>query len=68
MSMQIKSGFCKVCNDTVRVSRPGTNHILHLILTIFTGGLWILIWILCAITGDHWRCDRCGSKKIEGVR
>ena len=31
-----------------------TSHILHLILTIVTGGFWIIIWILCALlNGQH---------------
>ena len=25
------------------------NHILHLILTLLTGGLWVIIWILLAM-------------------
>jgi hypothetical protein len=41
------------------------NHFLHFILSIFTGGLWILIWILaaaCAVssTSDP-ACTICGS-------
>jgi len=31
-----------------RVSR--TNHILHLLLTILTAGLWIIPWILIAMS------------------
>jgi hypothetical protein len=27
------------------------NHILHLILTILTAGLWAIVWIILAITG-----------------
>lgn len=26
-----------------------TNHILHLILSIITGGLWVPVWILVAV-------------------
>jgi len=26
-----------------------TNHILHLILSIVTGGIWIILWILVSI-------------------
>lgn len=36
-----------------------TNHILHLILSILTGGLWVVIWILCGISNSIER------KKIE---
>lgn len=27
------------------------NHILHLLLTFFTGGLWAIVWIILAIKG-----------------
>lgn len=27
-----------------------TNHIMHLILSVITGGLWILIWLLVAFS------------------
>jgi hypothetical protein len=30
-----------------------TNHILHLILTIITVGLWAIVWILMAIFGGE---------------
>jgi hypothetical protein len=25
-----------------------TNHILHLLLSIFTGGLWLIVWLIVA--------------------
>ncbi len=31
------------------------NHILHLLLSIFTLGLWLLIWIVLAIFGGEKR-------------
>ena len=33
-------------------TRPGlttSQHILHLLLTVFTGGLWLPVWIILAI-------------------
>lgn len=27
-----------------------TNHILHLLLSVLTGGLWLAIWLLVAIS------------------
>jgi len=26
------------------------NHILHLVLTLLTGGLWVIVWISVAMT------------------
>lgn len=34
-----------------------TWHVLHLLMSIFTGGLWIPIWILCIIH-NSWRNSR----------
>ncbi len=32
-----------------QVQKRGCNHLLHLVLTILTAGLWLPIWIICAI-------------------
>lgn len=65
---EIKSGFCQWCDRRVMVFRRGTNHLLHLILSILTGGLWIIIWIGLAIKIGGWRCVECGSKNVTNVR
>ena len=31
------------------IGKLKVNHILHLILTLLTGGLWVIIWILSPI-------------------
>lgn len=30
-----------------------SQHILHLLLTVFTGGLWAPVWIICAMRGNR---------------
>lgn len=37
-----------------------TSHILHLILSLITGGLWIPVWMLCALSNgiERRRIDR----------
>lgn len=62
MSVEYSTGFCKNCGKKKKLVRKGTNHILHLILSIITCGFWIIIWILASIFKDHWRCDTCGRK------
>jgi len=59
MATQEASGHCKTCGDTL-VRRKGTNHILHLILTLLTAGLWVIIWILLSIKIGGWKCSKCG--------
>lgn len=36
-----------------KVSLTASQHILHLLLTVFTGGLWLPVWIILAIRGNH---------------
>ena len=67
MAMQYKSGYCKQCKDQRKVERKGTNHILHLLLSILTAGIWLIVWIGIAIKFGGWRCERCGSTKVSRV-
>lgn len=36
----------------LEMRRKKTSHIFHLIFSILTGGLWIVIWILCALSNS----------------
>lgn len=67
MTDQKKSGFCQVCNKRVVVFRKGTNHILHLLLSILTMGLWLIVWIGTVIKFGGWRCAECGSNRVRKV-
>jgi hypothetical protein len=62
MSAQQTTKWCRGCNRQVLAARRGTNHVLHLLLTIFTGGLWGIVWILSAVKIGGWRCQACGMK------
>ncbi len=68
MSMQYKGGQCLNCGGPRKVERKGTNHILHLLLSVFTFGFWVIIWVLVAIKFGGWRCSTCGSTKVRQVR
>ena len=65
MAEQYKSGFCKDCNEQRKVARPKINHILHLILSIITAGIWLIVWLGISIRVGGWRCDECGSKRVK---
>jgi hypothetical protein len=58
---QEASGYCTHCEKQVLIRRKGTNHVLHLLLTLVTGGLWLIVWILCAIKIGGWHCAQCGT-------
>lgn len=60
--MQQTSMFCRYCKKRTLHQRPGTSHVLHLLLSLLTAGLWIIVWIGCAIKIGGWRCSHCGTK------
>lgn len=67
MAEEKKSGHCKDCAKQSVVFRKGTNHILHLLLTLCTAGIWLIFWFGNAIKFGGWRCIQCGSSKISNV-
>jgi hypothetical protein len=64
MGQDIGRRYCKECKKMVKVESKGSSHILHLLLSIITCGLWIPLWFLCAMSRD-WRCAECGSRKTQ---
>jgi len=65
ISMEYKRSFCKLCDKNVKAEAKGTSHILHLIMTICTGGIWSIMWLLCAMS-NTWSCSECGGRKLKG--
>lgn len=65
MAIQEKSGYCKSCQKNVLMRRQGTNHILHLLLSIVTCGFWVIIWILTSIKVGGWKCPNCGGNATK---
>jgi len=61
-SQQEAAGYYRKCGTNVLVKRPGTNHVLHLLLSIVTMGFWLPIWILVSIKIGGWRCNQCGGR------
>jgi hypothetical protein len=60
MNIQKEKKFCPT-HGSVLAERPGTNHILHLLLSLITGGLWIIVWVGIAVKFGGWKCPICGS-------
>jgi hypothetical protein len=66
MAEDKSTGYCTHCRSVTTITRPNTNHILHLLLTLITGGLWLIVWILLTIKGGCWRCSVCGQGTEPG--
>ncbi len=40
---------------TILVKGRRPNHILHLLLSVFTLGLWLIVWVVVTVTGGEER-------------
>lgn len=53
---------CRTCQRSVLAQRKGVNHVLHLLLTVFTC-VWGFVWgWLMLFGGGAWRCSVCGRR------
>ncbi len=56
--------YCKACKSKTMHVQPSTSHILHLLLSIITSGIWIVIWIIIAMNNSSKaQCTQCGKDK-----
>lgn len=55
-------GFCPGCNQVALLSCPVPFHLLHLICSLLTGGLWLIVWIALIARSRYCRCCRCGAR------
>ncbi len=62
MGTQETSGYCSHCDKNVLCRAQTPNHILHLILSIVTSGVWLIIWAILCIRAKEWHCSQCGHK------
>lgn len=69
ISMQEKSMACPNCKDPTALFQKNihkVNHWTHFVLTLFTGGFWLIIWIALVIgassknSENKWQCAKCG--------
>lgn len=54
---------CNHCGGKTMHLAPQTSHILHLILSIVTVGLWIPVWLLVALSRGKPQCSVCGGQR-----
>lgn len=56
---------CKRCRKaTLHISRS-TSHLLHLVLSLVTLGIWTLVWIfLSLLHGAESQCTECGRNRL----
>ena len=57
---------CRYCDEETAhyEQREPVNHILHLLLSLFTGGLWVIVWILVvAMAKNRKICSKCERER-----
>ncbi len=57
---------CPVCQQYRLFAKQNPSHVVHLLLSVVTLGLWLPIWILCGIANafEPFRCTACGQGKL----
>ena len=60
--------YCNFCEQPRPFESGKANHVVHLLLSIFTNGLWLLVWFLCAFSAaSRHRCMFCGEECAKPV-
>jgi hypothetical protein len=58
-------------DNAVIVKGKDVNHVLHVLISIFTCGLWLIVWLILIITGGEKRqlitVDEWGNVAVQKV-
>jgi hypothetical protein len=66
--MPIEKGFCKECDQNVKIERRPINLLLHGLLTVVTGGVWLIpfvCFLIARLGGYQWKCSECGTSEVD---
>jgi len=63
MATETAQMWCNPCQANTGHLREKPNHLLHFLLTIVTGGIWIIVWLAVVLTWrkHEWLCMGCGK-------
>ena len=69
MGFTESSRYCPNCKRKVLVRQETPNHTVHVLLTLFSCGLWGFVWLLITLMalGNPWRCTICGSSTASAT-
>lgn len=64
MGTQMARRYCPHDQKYVLAMREKPNHILHLLLSVITFGVWIIVWFFVTLGAAYrsYRCPQCGSR------
>jgi uncharacterized membrane protein len=53
---------CCTCEKMTLHMENNVNHILHIILTVLTFGLYLIIWFFICVFAGNRQCMECGEE------
>jgi hypothetical protein len=63
MSQKQTSRYCTHCETRTLATGNKPNHLLHFVLSFFTCGFWLFVWLLVAVSSvGGYRCVKCGTR------
>lgn len=62
MGVSTASGYCPYCREKVMLACTTGAVLLHLVLTLLTGGLWAVVWLHARFLAPHCVCCQCGRR------
>lgn len=65
MSGRTKTLYCEVCGR--KTVHSTTFNKTAALVTIFTLGLFLIVWPVILLFGKHWSCRRCGHLRSTGL-
>lgn len=65
MAVRTRQRYCETCAQLRPFDKPAPNHVLHLLLSCITFGLWLIIWLPATIANSlvgKSYCRTCGGQ------
>ena len=67
MATEIQHHNCPLCGPSA-YNAESINHVLHLMITLFSCGLWAFVWIALVMFKSKPRCGTCGLEHYAALR
>lgn len=59
--------WCPNCRAMRMTTGRTVNHVLHVLLSLLTGGCWLPVWLFVVLThAPLWQCTTCGHRAPPG--
>ena len=66
---RVKQLQCRTCGQPRPFEWQSPAHALHVVMSIITGGLWLLVWLMDIVfsSGRPVFCRTCGEKRMGNI-